>query len=70
MTSELGYKIFSMHILPNFSKNKDNQTMKFDQLLECNMRNVFLRKSYAKCGRETIPRICSEKSKLNISLDK
>ena len=29
--------------------------MKFGQLLEYNMRNIFVEKSYAKCGVETIP---------------
>ena len=29
--------------------------MKFDQLIEYNMRNIFLEKSYTKCGEETIP---------------
>ena len=43
--------------------------MKFGQLIECNMRNIFLEKSYTKCGRETIPRPFSKKSKLSISLD-
>ena len=33
------------------------------------MRNIFLEKSYRKCGAETIPRPFSKKSKLNISLD-
>ena len=27
--------------------------MKFGQLIECNMRNIFLAKSYTKCGGET-----------------
>ena len=43
--------------------------MKFGQLIECNMRNIFLEKSYTKCGGETSPRPFSEKSKLSISLD-
>ena len=30
--------------------------MKVGQLIEYNMRNIFLEKSYAKCGRETIPK--------------
>ena len=30
--------------------SKGNQTMKFGQLIECNMRNVFREKSYIKCG--------------------
>ena len=43
--------------------------MKFDQLIECDIRNVFLEKLYTKCGGETIPRPFSKKSKLSISLD-
>ena len=30
--------------------------MRFGQLLEYNMENIFLEKSYTKCGKETIPR--------------
>ena len=30
--------------------------MKFGQLMEYNMRNIFLEKSYAECGGETSPR--------------
>ena len=55
--------------MPNISRNKGNQTMKFGQLIEYNMRNIFLEKSYTKCGGETSPRPFSEKLKLNISLD-
>ena len=44
--------------------------MKFGQLIEYNMRKIFLEKSYAKYGGETIPRMFSKKSKLSISLDK
>ena len=44
-------------------------TMKFGQLIECNMRNIFLEKSYTKCGGETSPRPFTEKLKLSISLD-
>ena len=49
-----------MHILPHISISKANQTMKFGQLIECNMRNIFLEKSYTKCGGETIPRPISK----------
>ena len=42
--------------------------MKFGQLIEYNMRNVFLEKSYTKCDGETSPKPFS-KSKLSISLD-
>ena len=38
--------------------------MKFDQLIEYNMRNTFAKKSYTKCGGESCPRPFSEKSKM------
>ena len=44
--------------------------MKFGQLTEYRMRNIFLEKSYAKCGGETSPRSFSGKLKLSISLNK
>ena len=43
--------------------------MKFGELIEYNMRNIFAEKSHAKCGGQTIPRPFSEKLKLSISLD-
>ena len=43
--------------------------MKLGQLIECNLRNLSLEKSYTKCGGETCPRSFSEKLKLSISLD-
>ena len=32
-----------MNILPNISKSKDNQTMKFGQLIEYNMRTLLMK---------------------------
>ena len=46
-----------------------NQTMKFGQLLEYNMKKIFIEKSYTKCGGETIPRLLSKKLKLSRPLD-
>ena len=43
--------------------------MKFGQLIEYNMRNIFAEKSYTKYAGEIIPRPLSKKSKLSISLD-
>ena len=43
--------------------------MKFGQLTEYNMRNIFVEKSYAKCAGETILRPLSKNSKLKISVD-
>ena len=69
MVPHLGKQIIAMHILPNISGNKGNQTMKFGQLIEYNMRNIFLEKSYTKCGGETFPRPFSKKPKLSTYLD-
>ena len=43
--------------------------MKFGQLIEYHLRNIFLEKSYTECGGETIPRPLFKKSKLSVSLD-
>ena len=69
MTSQLGQQTTVIHILANISRSKDNQTMKFGLLIEYNMRNIFLEKSYTKCGGEAIPTFFSEKLKLSISVD-
>ena len=69
MTSQPGQQRIVIHILPNISKSKGNQTMKFDQLIECNMRNIFHEKLYIKCGGETISRPFYKRSKLSICLD-
>ena len=38
---------FKIYDDTNISRSKDNQTMKFGQLIEYNMRNIFL-KNYAQ----------------------
>ena len=43
--------------------------MKFGQLVDYEMRNIFPEKSYTKHGGETSPRPFSKKPKLSISLD-
>ena len=58
-----------MHILPNTSRSRGNQAVKFGQLIENNTRNIFVGKLYTKHTGETIPRPLSKKSKLSISLD-
>ena len=57
-----------MHILTNISRSEGNPTMKFGQLIEYNMRNIFLGKSYTKCGGKLSPRPFYEKLKLSITL--
>ena len=69
MTSQTGKQTIVIHVLPNILRNNDNQATKFDQLREYNMKNIFLKKSYRKCGGETSPRPFSGKPKVSISLD-
>ena len=63
-----GKQTIATHILPNISRSKGNQRMKF-QLIEYNMRNIFLGKSYTKEGGKTIMIPFIEKSKLSISMN-
>ena len=58
-----------IHILSDVWRSKGNQTMKFGQLIGCNLSKNFLEKPYPKCGGEIIPRPFSEKLKLRIFLD-
>ena len=58
-----------IQLFTNISRSKGNQAMKFVQLIEYNIRNIFLEKSYTKRGREIIPRLFSKKVKLSIHLD-
>ena len=44
MMSQPGQKTIVIHILLNILRSKDNQTIKFSQLIEYNMRNIFLGK--------------------------
>ena len=46
MTSKFGEQTIAIHILSNITRSKGNQAMKFGQLIEYNMRNIFLEKSY------------------------
>ena len=69
MTSQPGSQTIAIHILPNISRSRGNQAMKFGLLIEYNMRNIFVEKSYTKCAGETIARLLSKNSKSSISLD-
>ena len=42
MTSQPGQQTIAIHILPNISRSKGNQTMKLEQLITYNKRNIFL----------------------------
>ena len=67
--SRPGYQTITLHIFPNISRSKDTQAIEFGQLIEYNMRKIFLEKLYTKCGGETIPSPYSTPSKLSINLD-
>ena len=68
ITSQTGQTIIAIRTLPNISRSKGIQTMKFGQLIEFNMRNIILEKSYEKCAGEAGPRSFYKKSKSSISL--
>ena len=48
MTSQRGLQAIAIHILPNISQSKGNQTIKFGQLIEYNKRDMFFKKL---CGK-------------------
>ena len=48
MTSKPGLQTIPVHILPNISQSKGNQTMKYGQLIGHNKKNIFLQKL---CGK-------------------
>ena len=62
MMSQPGYQRIAIHILTIISRSTANQAMILGQLIEYNMSNIFLGKSYTECGGETIPRSFSKKS--------
>ena len=43
MTSQPGLQTIAIHILPNISQIKSNQTMKIGQLIEYNKRYIFFK---------------------------
>ena len=50
MASQPGKQTIAMYILPNISRIKENQTMKFGRLIEYNMINILFEKSYKNTG--------------------
>ena len=52
VTSQPGKQTIVIQILI-VSRSKGNQAVEFGRLIECNMRNIFLEKSYTKFSRET-----------------
>ena len=48
MTSQPGKQTIAIHILPDISRSKSNQTMSFGRLIEYNTRNIFLERYIGK----------------------
>ena len=48
MTLQPDLQTIAIHLLPNISQSRGNQTMKFGQLIEYNNRNIFLQKLCVK----------------------
>ena len=46
--SQAGKKTIAIHIMPDISRSKCNQTMKLGKLVEYNMKNNSLKKSCSK----------------------
>ena len=42
MRSQPDQQTIAIHILPNISRGKHNEIMKFDQLMEYNTKNIFV----------------------------
>ena len=62
MTWQTGKQTNAINILRNISRYRINQTMEFGQLVEYNIRNIYLNRSYTKCGGNTIPKVFSKNS--------
>ena len=60
MISSSGRQIITIHKLPNISRNKDNQAMQFGQLIEYNVRNIFLQSHAENEGQRQVPEIFLE----------
>ena len=56
MTSQAGQQIMTVQVLPNISRSKGNQVIKFGHLKKYSMRSIFLEKLSRKLGSETISR--------------
>ena len=67
MTSQTGQGTITIHILPNISRSKGNQIMKFGLFKEHNMPSIFLEKSY-NVMEKLVPDPFIKKLKLSISL--
>ena len=61
MTWWIGKQIITTHTLPYISRSEDNETVKFGELIEYNVWNIFLENSSWKGGEETSSRLYFKK---------
>ena len=54
MTPHSEKRVNATHIVPHIPRGKGSQKIKFGHLTEYNLRNIFLEKSFTKCGIKTI----------------
>ena len=64
MTSKPVEQAIVINILTNILRSKSNKEMKLGQLIEYNIRNIFLEKSYPSCNGEIIIRSFPKKIKI------
>ena len=55
MKSQTEQQVITIHILSNISRSYTSQAKQFGQLIEYNMRNIFLKELYIKYGGEASP---------------
>ena len=55
MTAQPGNQIIVIRILPNISRSKANQTIRFSPLIEYNMRNIFLKNHSQNVRKKLFP---------------
>ena len=53
MASQPGLQTIAIHILPNISQSKGNETVKFGQLIGYNKRDILLQKLWRKWAKES-----------------
>ena len=67
--SQLVYQTVAIYILLNISTSKQNQAVKFGQLVGYNMRHTFVERPYTKSTKSDEKAITRLLSILSISLD-
>ena len=60
-TSENGKQIITIHVLPSISRSKENQIIKFGQLMEYIMRNIFLQNQTQNVVEKLVPDLLLKK---------